>query len=255
MNALFTEAGLDRWQPTELTRGPWNPEALHGGPVGALLARAVEPLLTPLQPARLTIELLRPVPVAPLEDSATVTRDGRSVRVVQASIVHDGTTVATATALGIREKNLEVPSQPTDRPPGPAEGVERPRGDQEYDAFHNTGVDHRFVEGLLGQPGPATDWIRLRAPVVPGEQPSPLQRVAAAADFGNGISGLDEMQSLLFINPDLTIHLHRLPVGEWICLDAQSRYEQNGIGLAVSRLYDEQGPIGYSLQSLLLDLR
>jgi hypothetical protein len=184
-----------------------------------------------------------------------MTRDGRSVRVVQASVVRDGVTVATATALGIRTKPLEVPAQPSDSPLGPSHGTERDRSADEYDAFHNFGVEHRFVDGLLGVPGPATDWIRLRFPVVQGENASPLQRVAAAADFGNGISGLGEMQQLLFINPDLTIHLHRLPVGEWICLDAHSRYEDNGIGLAVSNLYDEQGPIGYSLQSLLLDVR
>ena len=242
MNALFTEAGPDTWLPTDLARGPWNPEALHGGPVAALLARAVEPLLAPLQPARLTIELLRPVPVAPLQVSATVTRDGRSVRVVQASVVHDGVTVASATALGIRTKPLEVPTQPSDGPLGPSHGVERDRSAEEYDAFHNFGVEHRFVDGLLGIPGPATDWIRLRFPVVLGETASPLQRVAAAADFGNGISGLGEMQQLLFINPDLTIHLHRLPVGEWICLDAHSRYEDNGIGLAVSTPVRRAGP-------------
>ena len=92
-------------------------------------------------------------------------------------------------------------------------------------------------------------------PLVPDEDPSPLQRVAAAADFGNGISGLDLMNELLFINPDLTIHLNRLPVGEWVCLDAQSRYEPNGIGIASSDLYDEVGPIGRSIQSLLLDTR
>ena len=104
-------------------------------------------------------------------------------------------------------------------------------------------------------PGPATDWIRLRLPIVPDEVPSPLQRVAAAADFGNGISGLDLMNELLFINPDLTIHLSRLPVGEWVCLDARSRYEPEGIGIAVSDLFDEIGPIGGSIQSLLLDSR
>ena len=82
-----------------------------------------------------------------------------------------------------------------------------------------------------------------------------MQRVAAAADFGNGISGLDVMNDLLFINPDLTIHLSRLPVGEWVCLDARSRYEPNGIGIATSDLYDEDGPIGRSIQSLLLDSR
>lgn len=255
--ALFEPAGSGRWVPTELARGPWTPDALHGGPAAALLARAVEPLLEPLHPARLTVELLRPVPLAPLSVHARVTRDGRKVRLAEAHLDHDGVSVATAVGLGIRRADLRVPEQPNGRPPGPDEAGEPvwdPAMDQ-YAAFHNRGVEHRFVRGELGVPGPATDWIRLRVPVVDGETPSPLQRVAAAADFGNGISGLDAMRQLLFINPDLTIHLHRLPAGEWVCLDAVSRYEPHGVGLAVSNLYDEQGPIGTSAQSLLLDHR
>lgn len=256
MSALFEPAGADLWMPTDLARGPWSPDALHGGPPAALLARALEPLLAPLQPARLTIELLRPVGLVPLRVATRVVRDGRKVRLAEASLAHGDTVVATAVALGIRTADIPVPEQPSVAPPpGPEHGVEPVRPDDPYDAFHNRGVEHRFVHGMIGTPGPGTDWIRLRAPVVADEEPSPLQRVAAAADFGNGVSGLDAMDQLLFINPDLTIHLHRLPVGEWICLDAVSRYQPNGIGLAVSDLYDEHGPIGRSMQSLLLDNR
>jgi hypothetical protein len=254
MSSLFTPAGDGQWLPTDLARGPWDPAALHGGPSAALLARAVEPLLAPLQPVRLTIELLRPVPVAPLRVDAQLRRDGRKVRLADATITHDGAVVASATALAIRTKDVTVMEQPSDRPAGPDAGAPLASALDAYEAFHNTGVEHRFVDGEFGVPGRATDWIRLRQPVVPDEEPSPLQRVAAAADFGNGISGLDIFGSLLFINPDLTIHLHRLPVGEWVCLEAASRYADNGIGLAASRLYDEQGSIGHSLQSLLLDV-
>ncbi len=255
MSALFTAAGPDTWLPTDFARGPWDPNALHGGPAAALLARAVEPLLDPLQPARLTVELLRPVPLGPLHVSARLTRDGRKVRLAEGTIEHDGVVVASAVGLAIRTKAMRVAEQAADLPPGPENGREPDRALDPFDAFHNKGVEHSFVGGEFGVPGPATDWIRLRYPLIEGEDPSPLQRVAAAADFGNGISGLDLMNDLLFINPDLTIHLHRLPVGEWVCLDAVSRYEPNGIGLATSALYDEQGPIGRSVQSLLLDTR
>jgi hypothetical protein len=255
VTALFIPTGADLWLPTDLARGPWDPNALHGGPSAAMLARAVEPLLAPLQPTRLTVELLRPVPVAPLRVTAQLRRDGRKIRLAEARIEHDGATVATAVALAIRTQPMVVPEQPIGRPDGPEEGVEPDRSLDPYEAFHNKGVEHRFVRGVFGEPGPATDWIRLRLPLVPDEEPSPLQRVAAAADFGNGISGLDLMNELLFINPDLTIHLSRLPVGEWVCLDARSRYEPGGIGIAASDLYDEVGPIGRSIQSLLLDRR
>jgi len=255
VSSLFHEVGSDTWFPDDLARGPWDPNALHGGPTAALLARAVEPVLAPLQPTRLTVELLRPVPVAPLHVVARLTRDGRKIRIADARVEHDDRVVATAVALGIRTKRLTVPEQPTERPAGPEEGSEPDRSLDPYEAFHNKGVEHSFVRGVFGEPGPATDWIRLRVPLVPDELPSPLQRVAAAADFGNGISGLDVMNELMFINPDLTIHLSRLPVGEWICLDARSRYEPDGVGIAVSDLYDEAGPIGRSVQSLLLDGR
>jgi len=255
VSALFVPAGPDTWLPTDLARGPWDPTALHGGPSAALLARAIEPLLAPLQPTRLTVELLRPVPVAPLHVTARSRRDGRKIRIAEASIEHDGVVVATAVALAIRTTRLTVAEQSTERPPGPEEGVEPDRSLDPYEGFHNKGVEHRFVRGAFRVPGPATDWIRLRLPLVPDEVPSPLQRVAAAADFGNGISGLDLMNELLFINPDLTIHLSRLPVGEWVCLDARSRYEPEGIGIAVSDLFDEIGSIGRSIQSLLLDSR
>jgi hypothetical protein len=91
-------------------------------------------------------------------------------------------------------------------------------------------------------------------PVVAGEPPSPVARVAAAADFGNGISWvLSRLAGYRFINPDLTIYLHRMPVGDWVCLDAATAVEPQGIGMAESRLWDERGPIGRSVQSLLLE--
>jgi hypothetical protein len=106
----------------------------------------------------------------------------------------------------------------------------------------------------MARPGPATDWIRLRVPLVAGEPTPPLARVAAAADFGNGISWvLPPDQGYRFINPDLTVYLHRPLAGEWVCLEAVTAVEPIGIGLAESRLWDERGPIGRALQSLLLE--
>jgi hypothetical protein len=121
-------------------------------------------------------------------------------------------------------------------------------------AFHAHAVDHRFVAGGFDRPGPATDWIRLRVPVVAGEPPSPLMRVAAAADFGNGVSWLvSPGDGWLSINPDLTIHLHREPAGEWVCLEAVTALGATGVGMAESRLWDEHGPIGRAVQSLLVE--
>lgn len=259
--ALFEPLGNDRYLPTDLARGPWSADALHGGPVAALLAGAAEGLLEDLHPARVTVELLRPTPIAPLTVTAGVARPGRKVRLLTADVAtEDGTRVASATVLGIRRDDVAVPEvtggPPPPPPPPPTAVPAAARGalalGGDWDAFHNQGVEHRFVAGSFLDPGPATDWIRLRVPVVAGRPPSPLERVLSAADFGHGISGVADFTRLLFINPDLTVHLHRLPAGEWVCLDAVSNLEPHGVGLAQSALWDERGLLGRSLQSLLV---
>jgi hypothetical protein len=261
-DALFLPDG-DRLVPTALCRGPWNPDAQHGGPPAALLARAVERFEDggTMAVARMTVELLRPVPLAPLAVACTFARPGRKVQLVAASLAAGDVEVARATALRIRRAELPVPAEAS-RDPAPPPGPERgsftppPWGDLARPAFHSDAVEHRFVAGSMGEPGPATDWIRLRVPLVAGEPTSPVARVAAAADFGNGISWvLTRTAGWQFINPDLTIYLHRTPVGEWICLEAVTWAGDEGIGLAESRLRDEKGVVGRSLQSLLLERR
>ena len=262
VDALFTPLDDERVLPTDAARGPWSPESLHGGPVAALLAGAAEALLEDLHPARVTIELLRPVPVAPLQVRAHAVRPGRKVRLTGAELAtDDGTVVATATALGIRRADVDVPPTPDAvAPPPPPDAAGAADRDavavrDDYDAFHNTGVEHRFVRGGFLERGPATDWIRLRVPVLADRPPTPLQRVLAAADFGNGVSALADFTELLFINPDLTVHLHRLPAGDWVCIEAATVLEPHGVGLAQSRLWDAEGPIGHALQSLLVEGR
>lgn len=260
-DALFTALGDDRFLPGDAARGPWDAAALHGGPTAALLAGAAEALLEDLFPARVSVELLRPVPVAPLAVTTQLIRPGRKVRLVQGEVrTEDGTVVATATVLGIRRADVPVPPEgrpAATPPPGPDTVPPAAREDVSisatWDAFHNVGVEHRFVRGSFAAPGPSTDWIRLAVPVVADRPTTPLQRVMAAADFGNGISGVADFRDLMFINPDLTVHLHRLPEGEWVGLDAVSSLEGHGVGLAQSALWDERGPLGRSLQSLLLE--
>ena len=258
-DALFLRDG-NAFVPTELARGPWSPDALHGGPVAALLAGLAEalPRPGPMHPARLTLDLLRPVPLAPLRGEARLLRPGRKVQLAEASLHSDGRELARATLLCVRSAELPLPeahggaSAPP--PPGP-ETVPRtrPAWDTGAPAYHRDGVEHRVVRGAWGRPGPCTDWVRLQVPVVAGETPSPLQRVAAAADLGNGISAALPFGEWRFINPDLTIHLQRLPRGEWVCLDAATWPEGQGAGLAESQLFDEAGRLGRSLQSLLLE--
>jgi hypothetical protein len=243
--------------PGPLTIGPWSADAQHGGPVAALLAGAVEsmPAPGPVQVVRLTIELLRPVPVRPLTVSATVTRPGKKVQIVDAAVSVDDVEMARARALRIRAAPVDVPAQPP-RPPSPPlpAGPAQPREGIIRTAFAEA-FDLRFVTGSWEELGPVTFWSRLLVPVVSGESSSPLQRVAAAADFGNGVSRLLDFETHVFINPDLTVALARVPVGEWIGFDVVSRLSGDGFGQAESLIFDGVGPAGRAVQSLLVEHR
>jgi len=269
-DALFVVDG-PHLLPTELSRGPWSPDALHGGPVAALVGRAVEAIVPdqPMLVTRLTVELLRPVPLAPLTVSATLARPGRKVQVVEVRVETEGRDLVWGRALRVRTGAPSSPGAPlpdslargpvpgTDpaAPPGPDDGHASPEPVGGYRAYHNAGVEMRFVRGEFATSGPATVWVRLAVPVVPGEGPSPLQRVAAAADFGNGVSSELEFARYRFINPDLSVYLHRPAVGEWVCLDATTTLGTPGVGVAECSLWDLHGPIGRSLQSLVVDGR
>ena len=254
-DALFAEDG-GAFVPSEHTRGPWDPRAQHGGAPAALLGRAIERLPTdvPMQVARITVDLLRPVPMAPMRVAARVLRPGRRVQLAEADATVDGEVVCRATAWRIRAAEFTFPASDVTSPVIGNPGTARPFiAESDQPALHRTGMEIRFSHGAFETPGDATAWFRLRYPVVAGETPSPLQRVLAAADFGNGISSAFEFLTFLYVNTDLTVHLHRLPAGEWVCLAAHTSVEPTGIGLAQSALYDERGPLGRSLQSLLID--
>lgn len=252
--------------PTGLTRGPWSPDAQHGGPPCALLTRAVEAVdaPVPMHVARLTFELLRPVPLAPLTVATEVLRPGRKVQLVGAALrTAEGTEVARVTALRIRTDALPLPDGlvgaadgvPTLPDVGGASGAPPSAvADEELTYFHRDAIEIRAVAGGFDRPGPATMWFRLRVPVVLGEESTGTQRTVAAADFGNGVSWVLPAP-WLFINPDLTVHLSRPPAGEWICLAARTVPSDVGTGFAESALYDRDGRVGRSVQSLLLDAR
>jgi hypothetical protein len=248
------------YRPTRLSGSPWSPDALHGGPPAALLAREIERYEEGdrFRVARVTVELLRPVPFERLEISTCLRRPGRNVQLVEATLRSPEREVARATGLRIRRKTLALPQDLDGEgppPSGPEKGHRlQMRSGTFHPGFHSEGVEHRFIRGSFHTPGPAVDWIRVKFPLIEGEGLSPLCRACAVADFGNGISGL-LAGTHTYINPDLTVYLHRYPEGEWICLDAVTRIHPDGIGLAESLLSDERGPIGRSLQSLIVSER
>jgi hypothetical protein len=255
--ALFVAHG-DGWLPTGYSRGPWSKDSLHGGPVAALLARELELVEAPLpvRLTRLTVELLRPVPLAPLFLTTEVVRPGAKVSTVDARVsTADGQVLVIARAQRIRSAPVEFPDGVDETPPDlPPQASDTSAWPGAVVAFHSHATEHRFVRGRFGEVGPCFDWVRLAVPVVPGEEPTGWQRAAAVADFANGISAVVPFDGRsMFINPDLTVHLWREPVGEWIGTDAVTRTSDTGIGMSEAALWDRTGRVGRGLQSLLLD--
>jgi Thioesterase-like superfamily len=248
-----------RFLATELARGPWDPRSQHGGAPAALLMRAFEqlPAAAGLLVSRVTYEFLRPVPLGELSVSASVVRPGRRVQLLEGSLVGaDGVELVRARALQVQRAERSVPrTAPSPPPLGPAEGRPGDFRTPHRPMFAPDAIEIRFVAGEFHDGGPATGWFRLRVPLVAGEEPSPLQRLAAAGDFGNGISSALSWDEYLFINPDLTLYIDREPTGEWIALDAQTIVAEDGIGTAESVLYDERGRVGRATQALLVASR
>jgi len=258
---FYLPLGDDRWRSTVHTTGPWDARFQHGGPPSALLARAIE-RCSPREDmfnARMTVDILGAIPVGELELRSRMLRPGRSVELVEAALSAGGREVARAQVWRVlRTPEKAAPRQsPTPAvttalaaPPMASTG-KLSLAEGWVDGYLSA-VEWRFTAGEFGQPGAATAWTRLRHPIVPDETPSPLQRVLAVADSGNGISSELDLNSWHFINPELTVHLHREAVGEWICVEAQTAISPGGAGLATSVLSDADGPIGVGAQSLLI---
>ena len=252
MTAFYARDG-EVFSPSALTRGPWDPGAQHAGPPTALLGRALE--ADDLIVGRITVEILRPVPIAPLTVATRVVRPGRNVELAEASL-HEAEgerrEVARATAWRLR-RTAGVPASPDEPAPAPPHAATvKPFFPTGQDTGYHTAMDARFVSGGFVESGPAVVWLRMRQPLVGGEPPSPLVRALVAADTGNGVSAELDFREHLFINTELTVHLFREPEGEWVCLDAVTRTGSEGVGLSESVLADVRGRFGRADQTLFV---
>jgi hypothetical protein len=251
--------GREWFIPTDFARGPWDPAACHGGPPAGLLARALERTLPDVRLARLTADLIRPVPMAGFWIETELVKAGRATGTTRATIL-DAEGTARAVATGVHVVTSPAPVFPSpldnsgletphlvDSEPGPFPIV-RLRHDQP--AF-NRSTSLRYPPGQGPGPGPTTVWMRA-LPLVAGEEPSPFQRICPLADCGNAFSRHADPDQVQFINADLTIALHRDPVGEWLGSRAVSHWQPTGVGLADALLFDDDGVVGRALQTLLV---
>ena len=253
--ALYVRTG-DAFVGTACTRNAWNPRHQSGGAVLALLGHVLEdvPVATPMSLSRLTVDLVRPVPIGEeLRVEQEVLREGRTIQVVDATVRTADTVLCRSRALRIRDADLTggpVLESTTDDAwladvPGP-EGLENFDDVPSTADFLRVATEFRRTAG--GEPGVA--WVRLRVPVVAGEAVRATSRTTVALDLVNliGIRGLPP--GVTGINPDVTGHVVRPPVGEWIGLVGSTRVAPSiGHGFSMATLIDHEGAFGVSSTS------
>jgi len=255
--AALYSADDDWYLPTEATRSPWHAAAQHGGPPAALAARAVENLAgDAVAVIRFSADLLHEIPYAPLRAAASVERTGRRVALYRAVVGTAEKPVLSARAWTVRTASVPLPppaDPPPEPPPPPDELAPVDSTFRDYADFFGTALDKRMISGSVQAPGRAAMWFRLRLPLVKGEEPTPLQRLVATADSGNGISWTLPIDQFVFVNVDLDLSLVRAPQGEWFALDSVSHLDASGRGLADTSLFDTAGWLGRSTQALFVD--
>ena len=248
-----------RFDAREHCTGPWSADAMHGGPPSALLVRACEQVVaaaggTGLLAVRTAVDFLAPVPVAQVEVTARVVRPGRRVALAEATLSAGGRDVLVARTwlLAVADPPVVLPDDLTEAGVTlPEPDLCPPVGGDRWDFPYGRSIDWRVVGGTHGR-GDATVWGRARLPLLAGEEPSGLQCAVLVADSSSGVSAGLDWDLWQFVNVDLTVHLTRPLVGDWVCLDAHSRYASSGTGLARSTLHDELGVVGSSAQSLVV---
>jgi hypothetical protein len=256
LDFLFTFDG-DRYLPTDHTRGPWRPELLHGGPVGALLAHGIEGARddAALQVARLTIDLFRPVPYGPLSLAVEPVRSGKRIKLVDAFLSAEDGIVARAAGLLLRRSEngpgaVTLP-EGTAIPPwhslAPRSWTDLRDTNPEPPRFHKLLESRRMVEPLQGKL--VAVWMRIPVLFLPETPLTPVQRLVALADATTSVGEKSRTSPIGLINADMSLHLYRDPVGEWLCLECVGRGDAAGVATASINLHDERGFFGHSLAS------
>jgi hypothetical protein len=259
-SALYVPDG-DGFRATALTIGPWDTGLQHAGPPAALLARAVEEAggIAGGQTVRLAYDILGPVPVGPVRIGTTVVRPGRRVELVEAVLT--GADQRPLMRLsGWRMRVRDDGATPADALPVPvATGPEDSRAETAAffteDVAYHRALEWRFAAGSFNAPGPAAAWTRSACALVEGEPMTPLQHLLVMTDAASGISASLDWRAATFANVDLTVALHRPPRGPWLGMDARTVHGTTGVAQAFAVLFDQDGAVGRSAQSLFVEPR
>lgn len=240
--------GWEAFHATEHTVSAWGPDLQHGAPPSALLTRAMDRLDTSgrTRLARVAVDLLGPVPLGELRTRARVARPGRRIQLLEAELESGGRTVARASAWVMRTGDTAAVEQTAHRAPA--------LPGQDHDSTFFTRWTSGYIDSLELRGGrDGVLWARPGLPLVAGEDMSPAEQVMSVADIANGVGAVLEPTEWRFLNTDLVVHLHRLPRGEWIGVEADASIGPDGVGATSGTLYDESSAIGHTLQALLVE--
>lgn len=257
MHAIY-RVDDDRAETSPDAAGPWDSTMQHGSAPAALVtwAAGAIPTVAPMQIVRVTIDLLRPVPVAPLTVETEVLREGRKIQLCAIRLLAEDVVVVRATVLKVRADQLPLPSDIADAqidvpPPEQGQPMEPVFARNPF----VTGLSVSAVRGGFLKLGPGAIWYRIDRPIVEGAAISQIMRAVVAADFCNGTSSVLDFDKWTFLNADLTVSLARAPVGDWILLNAETWIGPDGAGIAAGRLGDSSGYFGRAVQSLVIEKR
>jgi hypothetical protein len=253
--------GTAGFHPTGATQGPWSARMQHGGPPSALILREMERLAPAADGhvAKLAVDFLAPVPVAPLTVHTTVLKPGRRAQLLTAEVVAEGRTVLTAHGWWRRRVDALVPevADAASAPFPDPDSVPIAVADEELSRYLDHGwmraMEFRYLAGGPTRSGPCRVWVRPRLPLVEGEPTSPTQNAVLVADGSSGVSSALDFRTHLFSNLDLNLSFLRPPEGLWVGVDAASTIDSAGGGTTVARLADRHGVYGYSQQSLFVE--
>ncbi|MEY2927853.1 MAG: hypothetical protein RL367_2330 [Pseudomonadota bacterium] len=238
------------FEPTRLARNPWFDNAIAGGPTAALFGLVIEQAGFDPQfaIARITIDILGRVPSALLFATVTPVRQGRQMQLHRIDLVHDGRVVAQAHVLLCRD--LTTPAFPAP--------FDYPLPETLDDSLVLVGatmagaIRTRPIMGSVRDPGRGVIWLAMDGEVVQGESVSPFLKACLFADFGNGVGCSTRAQEWSFANLDINIQFLRMPVGDWILLDAQTIGGGNGHAVAENVLADRDGVFAKGTQTIFV---
>ncbi len=250
--------------PTQFAAGPWHPNSLHGSVMMGIMARAAEryPSDRPRQVARLTVDMMRAAPMAPFTIETRVVRAGKSIDVLELSWQAEGEEYVRGSAMRIRTDDFPVgdpyrPQVETPQPPA------KPITDRFFDwpGADQPGYHHTIDVAFNWFHGNPIMWFRSCVPLVDGEPLSPLQRMALSSDWTYSIPNIDlrirenkstQDYDFAAINPDTTLNISRLMQGEWFGILTRINYQDHGMGVVSGEMFDTQGALGFSSQSVLI---